>query len=109
MLACIGGRGDVQITGPQAATGVLADRKPRRSFMGAGELVRLRLLVLRATQEQVAGELVDPCTGLPLTRNALSHYERGLRPVPLWVARRVRDLAEAARAFDAGLLNRATS
>jgi predicted transcriptional regulator len=46
---------------------------------------------------------------MPLTRNAVSHYERGIRPVPLWVARRVHDLAEAARVYDADLMARRTT
>ena len=86
--------------GQQTASRVPADRKPRRSFMKPGEFAVLRQVVIRATQERVAEQLVDPDTGQPVTRNCLSAWERGARPVPLWAARRVRDLAEAARSYD---------
>jgi hypothetical protein len=91
---------------PRTANRVPAERKLRRSFIGPGELVSLRTLVIRVPQTRLVEQLVDPCTGEPVTRNALSHWERGTRPVPLWVARRVRDLAEAARAYDAKALER---
>jgi hypothetical protein len=85
----------------ETAQRVPPERRIRHTFMTPGELVLLRRTVLRVPQDRVAEQLVDPSTGMPLTRNAVSHYETGLRPVPLWVARRIRDLADAARAYDA--------
>jgi hypothetical protein len=96
---------DVDISGRKMTNRVPPERKLRRSFVAPGELVSLRTLVIRVSQTRLVEALIDPCTGEPLTRNALSHYERGTRPVPLWVARRVRDLADAARAYDAKALN----
>jgi hypothetical protein len=75
--------------------------------MGPGELVSLRTLVIRVSQSRLVEQLVDPRTGRPVTRNALSHWERGARPVPFWAARRIAALAEAARAYDAQALDRA--
>lgn len=53
---------------PQTAHRVLANRKPRLSFMAAGEAACLRLLDIRATQERLAEQMIDPRSGEPVTR-----------------------------------------
>ena len=73
----------------------------RREFMSAGELVNLRTEVLRVTQDRLVEQLISPSTGVPIKRAAVSLWEKGRRPIPLWAARRIRNLAEAARRYDA--------
>lgn len=79
------------------------DRKEplRRSYMSPGELIGLRTHVLRVKQNRLIEQLINPSTGEPCTATAYSRWETGKRRIPLWVARRVRDLAEAAKAYDA--------
>lgn len=72
-----------------------------RSFMTFGELRLLRTQTLRVTQEKLAEQLIKPLDGTPVTTGMVSYWETGYRPIPLWVARRVRELAEAARRYDA--------
>lgn len=71
-----------------------------RSFMSASEFRLTRANVLRVTQSRLAEQLIKPDTGRPVATGTVSFWETGLRPIPLWVARRVRDLAEAARRYD---------
>ena len=72
-----------------------------RSFMTPPELRTTRMNVLRVTQSRLSEQLIKPDTGLPVTTGTVCFWESGLRPIPLWAARRVRDLAEAARRYDA--------
>jgi hypothetical protein len=72
-----------------------------RSFMTAAELRVIRFQTLRVTQGKLAEQLIKPTTGQPITAGLISRWEAGVRPVPLWAARRIRDLAEAARRYDA--------
>lgn len=73
----------------------------RRSFMVAEELKRLRMVIFRITQEQLARQLINPSTGAHISTNLVSKWECSLRPVPLWAARKVRLLAEATKKHDA--------
>jgi hypothetical protein len=77
-----------------------AMRRPR-SFMAPEEMRQLRLTVLRIPQHKLASMLIDPNTGKPVGESSIKNWEAGRRGVALWVARRVRDLAEAARRYDA--------
>jgi hypothetical protein len=72
----------------------------RRSFMSPGELYSIRTKVLRVMLKTLSEQLVSPSTGEPCDASTLYRWEMGQRPVPLWVARRVRDLAEAAKKYD---------
>lgn len=72
----------------------------KRSFMAPGELVNLRVHVLKVIQSRLCEQLINPSTGNPLTIAALSRWENGKVPVPLWAARLIRDLSEAARKYD---------
>ena len=75
-------------------------RQPRRSFMKHEEVRGLRLNVLRVTQVKLAEQLIDPSTGMPVSAHLVCKWERGERAVPLWAARHIAALAEAARAHD---------
>jgi DNA-binding transcriptional regulator YiaG len=77
------------------------DTPAPRSFMTASEMRSIRATVLRVTQGKLAEQLIKPTTGEPVTTGMVSRWEIGERPVPLWAARRIRDLAEAARRYDA--------
>lgn len=72
-----------------------------KTFMAASELRVLRATVLRVTQAKLAEQLIKPDDGRPATKGTVYLWEHGLRAVPLWAARRIRDLAEAARRYDA--------
>ncbi len=78
-----------------------ANRRVKRSFMSPRDMVRLRTEIMRVTKKQLAEQLLNPSTGHPINRSSLTFWETGRRPVPLWVARRIKDLAEAAKAYDA--------
>jgi hypothetical protein len=71
-----------------------------RSFMTIQELRTLRETVLRVTRQKLCEQLIRPETGRPLPLSTYAFWETGRRAVPLWAARRVRDLAEAARRYD---------
>lgn len=86
--------------GQQTAARIPAIKKPRRSFMKPGELVLLRRTVIKVSQARLVEQLVSPENGLPIAACTLSLYESGARPVPLWAARRIRELAQAARSYD---------
>ncbi len=78
--------------------------KPSRldkPFMAAGELYTLRTETIRTTQQRLCDQLVSPSTGETCSTSIMSLWEKGKRPIPLWVARKVRDLAECARRLDA--------
>lgn len=77
-------------------------RRPKRSFMAPNEL-RLLRMTMRVTQEGLAKQLLDPDDGLPLKQSTISQWESGTRGyvVPLWAARRIRELAECAQRYDA--------
>lgn len=77
------------------------DTPAPRSFMTASEMRTVRATVLRVTQGKLAEQLIKPTTGAPVTASIVCRWELGERPVPLWAARRIRDLAEAARRYDA--------
>jgi len=74
--------------------------RPRRSFMKHSEVRKIRTQILRATQQKLAEQLVDPATGAPVSRYLVCKWERGERPVPLWAARHLAALAQAAREHD---------
>ena len=75
-------------------------RQPRRSFMKHSELFKIRTDTLRVTQKKLADQLIDPSTGMPVSAHLVCKWEHGERAVPLWAARHISLLAEAARAFD---------
>ena len=75
-------------------------RQPRRSFMKHTELRRLRQEVLRVTQKKLAEQLIDPSTGQPVSEPLVCRWENGDRAVPLWAARYIAALSEAAREHD---------
>lgn len=75
-------------------------RAVQRTFMEASELRLLRTTVMRVNQAKLADQLIRPDTGEPVKLATVGYWEQGRRPIPLWVARRVRDLAEVARRFD---------
>ena len=70
-------------------------------FISPGELFSIRTQALRVTQGRVVEQLINPSTGRPCTVAAYCRWEKGHRPIPLWVARKMRDLEEAARKYDA--------
>lgn len=82
------------------------DAKSRldKPFMSAGELVYLRKTLMRVTQGRLCEQLISPTTGEPVSISILSLWEKSRRPIPLWVARRVRDLSECVRRVDAKAL-----
>jgi len=69
-------------------------------FMSAGELLHLRTRVMRVTQARLCEQLISPSTGAPVSASILSLWEKGRRPIPLWVARRTRGIAEAIKSYD---------
>jgi len=76
------------------------ERAPRRSFMHPDEVRRLRRMVIRVTQQKLAEQMLKPESGEPVSNIAVCRWERGMRPVPLWAARRLRHLAEVAAKHD---------
>jgi DNA-binding transcriptional regulator YiaG len=79
--------------------GIRKVRRRKRSFMSASELRLLRNTVIKVTQAELGAELINPDEGLPVRQSQVCAWESGRR-VPLWAARRVRELAEAARKYD---------
>ncbi len=81
------------------------EEEPKLPFMSSGELLHLRKEVLGrpgrpCTQERLCKQLISPSTGESISQSVLSLWEKGKRPIPMWVARRVRALAEAAMKYD---------
>ena len=76
------------------------ERPQRRSFMHPDELRRLRCNVIRATQKALAEQLLSPESGEPVSNFTVCRWEAGARPVPLWAARRIRNIAEIASRHD---------
>lgn len=76
------------------------DARRTISFMAPGELLHIRREVLLVPQARLCEQLIDPTDGEACSTTTLSRWERGSRPVPLWAARRIRDLAEAAKNYD---------
>jgi hypothetical protein len=70
--------------------------------MTPAEARNLRVGAIRATQQQIADQIVSPNTGEPVSGAWICRMERGQRSVPLWMARRLRRLAELARKHDLG-------
>jgi hypothetical protein len=77
-------------------------REPEKPlpFMSAGELLYLRTKVMRVTQSRLCEQLISPSTGAPVSASIMSLWEKGRRPIPLWVARRTRDIAAAIKVYD---------
>lgn len=75
-------------------------KPPKRSFMAPNELRTLRTTVLRVTQKMLAEQMIHPDDGLPVAQVRISEWEGGTRCVPLWAARRIRELAECAKRYD---------
>ena len=75
-------------------------RALRRSFMKNTEVRHKRTNVMRVTQTKLAAQLIDPTTGQPIARESVCKWESGERAVPLWAARHINALAEAAREHD---------
>jgi hypothetical protein len=69
-------------------------------FMTAGELLYLRTKVMRVTQARLCEQLISPSTGQPVSTSIFSLWEKGRRAIPLWVARRTREIGEAAKNHD---------
>lgn len=80
--------------------GIRKGRRRKRSFMTPSELRLLRNTAIKVTQSQLASELINPDEGLPIKQSQVCAWETGARRVPLWAARRVRELAEVARKYD---------
>ncbi len=80
--------------------GVPRPKPPKRSFMTQEELRLLRLTVIKVAQGKLAEQLLKPEDGLPVKQSRISDWETGVRPIPLWAARRIRELAEAAKRYD---------
>jgi hypothetical protein len=82
------------------------DAKTRldKPFMSGGELTYLRKTIMRVTQNRLCEQLISPSTGEPVSVSIMSLWEKSRRPIPLWVSRRVRDLAECVRRVDAKAL-----
>lgn len=80
---------------------VIEKERLRPEFISSGELLSIRTQALRVPQSRVVEQLINPATGKPCTIAAYCRWEKGYRPAPLWVARRMRDLAEAAKKYDA--------
>jgi hypothetical protein len=72
----------------------------RRTFLSHADLKRIRVDVLRCSQQALASQLLNPATGLPINQGMVSRWELGERPVPLWAARHIRLLEEAAQRHD---------
>ena len=66
------------------------------SHMPPDEVRYIRKVVLGWSIPELADALIDPYTGEPVSLSALNKWSSGANPVPLWVARRLRDLAEKA-------------
>lgn len=64
--------------------------------MRPSEFRRTREVVLHVKQESLAGKIINPSTGAPVSTATVCRWETGQRPIPLWVARRMRALANAA-------------
>lgn len=78
----------------------LRAKTQRRTFMNHTELRRIRVDTLRCSQQALASQLLNPASGVPINGAMVSRWERGERPVPLWAARHIRLLEEAARRHD---------
>lgn len=70
---------------------------PRRSFMSGNELLDIRHNVLNVTQEALAELVENPSTGDPITTATISRWENESLSVPLWAAKRLRELAERTK------------
>jgi hypothetical protein len=71
-----------------------------KPFMSPGELINIRTVILRVTQVRLTEQLLDPSTGEQINQSSICLWEKGQRPIPLWAARHIRALAEAARRYD---------
>lgn len=74
-------------------------------FMSSGELLYLRTKVMRVTQARLCEQLISPSTGAPVSTSIFSLWEKGRRAIPLWVARRTREIAEAIKSYDDRRMN----
>ena len=72
----------------------MREKKARRAFMTPQEFQRLRETVLCVTQPALAEVMQSPLTGEPVSRYTVCRWERGITPVPLWAARRLRRMVE---------------
>jgi hypothetical protein len=72
----------------------------KKSFMSHGEMKHIRTDLLHVTQRRLCAALIDPSDGEPIQGPMYSYWESGKRSIPLWAARRMRDLAEAAKSYD---------
>jgi hypothetical protein len=72
-------------------------RISRRAFMRPSEFRRVRETILIVRQDTLAENLINPSTGQPVSGAAICRWETGQRPIPLWVARRMKALENAAR------------
>ena len=78
----------------------LRAKAERRTFLNHVEMKRIRVDILRCSQIALASQLLNPTTGQPVSTTSVSRWEKGIRPIPLWVARHVRLLQDAARKYD---------
>ena len=72
----------------------------RKSHMKPDEFKHIRVEVIKTTQSALAGILKNPDNGESIAPSVLSRWEKGLLPVPLWAAQRIRMLGEHARRLD---------
>lgn len=70
---------------------------PTRSFMHPDEMRSLRMNVLHVSQRELATQMISPFNGYPIAHYTVCKWERALIPVPLWAARRMRELAGTAK------------
>ncbi len=75
-------------------------RKPKRSFMDHLSVRETRVKVLKVTQKALAENLIDPSTGEPISPYLICKWEKGDRAVPLWAARHIAVLNNAALEYD---------
>jgi hypothetical protein len=60
----------------------------------------IRIDILKVTQVALAKNLLDPSTGEPISSDLVCRWEKGDRAVPLWAARRIKSLHDAALEYD---------
>jgi hypothetical protein len=84
----------------------LRTRKPRhipqkRAFMDPANFKHLRKSVIKATQVMLAMQLVNPATGDAIATSTLSKYESGQLGIPMWVAKRMKELTSLVERYAA--------
>lgn len=79
---------------------IRGDSEEKPTFMSSAEFRDIRIRVLQATQESLAEQLISPETGHAVKHGTVFKWEHSRRAIPLWAARKMRSLADAAREYD---------